>query len=85
MARLAPDLVSDPQDASDLVLRALRLASRLPEDGRPKTLDGDLEALIVDSKGLPGETVIRETVRGARSDPGKAGRARLPGPSDAHT
>ena len=79
VARLAPDLVSDPQDASNLVLRALRLTSRLTGDGRPETLDGDLEALIAASKGLPNGPVIRERVRDARSGPGRAGRARLPG------
>ena len=66
VARLAPDLIPDPHDAQNLVLRALRLASRLPHDGRPKTLGGDLEALIGASEGLPDEGAIREAARDAR-------------------
>ena len=69
VARLAPSLVSDPQDASNLLLRAVELASHLPASGRPGTLDGDLEALIGASEGLPGGEVIRETVREARLTP----------------
>ncbi len=66
VARLAPDLISDPHDASNLILRAVRLASGLPGNGSPESLDGDLEALTSASEGLPNEEVIRETVRDAR-------------------
>jgi len=66
VARLAPDLVSDPHDASNLILRAVGLASGLPENGSPESLDGDLAALTSASEGLPNEEVIRETVRDAR-------------------
>lgn len=66
VARLAPDLVSDPHDASNLVLRSVGLAYGLPGDGRPGSLDGDLEVLISATEGLPNEEVIRETVRDAR-------------------
>ena len=66
VARLAPSLIADPRDAQNLVLRTLELASRLPGTRRPKTLDGDLEALITASEGLPGEEEILEAAREAR-------------------
>ena len=68
VARLAPGQIPDPHDASNLVLRAVEIASvSLPKTGRPKTMDEDLTALIDASKGLPEDERIREAVRAARS------------------
>ena len=66
IARLAPNLVADPHDARNLVLRTAELASRLPETCRPEIFDGDLEILIEASEGLPNEVAIREAARDAR-------------------
>jgi uncharacterized membrane protein len=69
IARLAPNLVADPHDARNLVLRTVELASRLPETCRPEIFDGDLEVLIEASEGLPNEVAIREAARDARGAP----------------
>ena len=73
VARLASNLIADPRDAQNLILRAVGLAARLGAGGHPDMLDGDLEALLKASEGLPGEMEICEVVREVR---GAAGRGR---------
>lgn len=68
VARLAPAQVSDPHDATNLVLRAVETASHLTKTGRPEAMDGDLASLIEASDGLPEAERIRERIREAIRD-----------------
>ncbi len=58
VARLAPSQVSDPQDAVNLVLGAVKVGERLAED----VAGPDLEALPELFEDLPGGEKIREAV-----------------------
>ena len=63
VARLAPSQISDPQDALNLVLDAVKLGGRLMEAG--VDVGSDLESLPELSEDLPGGGRVREAVRSA--------------------
>lgn len=80
VARLAPKQISDPCDATNLVLRTVALVPDLPAAGRPETLDRDLEFIASTSEGLPGGEDIRRAVWDAlkTARKGAGARARPP-------
>lgn len=63
VARLAPSQVSDPQDAVNLVLDAVKIGGRLLEAG--VNIGSDLEDLSQLSENLSGGGRVREAVEGA--------------------
>ncbi len=66
VARLAPEQVSDPEDAAKLVLRAVEIGGFLLLDaGLATTVRSDLEELVCASEGLRGGEQVREAVRAA--------------------
>ena len=63
VARLAPSQISDPQDAVNLVLAAVRIGEKLLEAG--VDVGADLQELSRFSEDLPGGGRVREAVHGA--------------------
>lgn len=64
VARLAPEQVSDPEDAANLVLRALEIGGFLLLDAElATTVRSDLEELARASEGIRGGERVEEAVR----------------------
>ncbi len=66
VARLAPDQVSDPEDASNLVIKTVEVAAPLLETELEARVREDLEELRAATEGLRGNPRVREAVEAAR-------------------
>ena len=65
VARLAPDQIPDPRDATNLIVRAVKMVSGLSLKERV-TIDGDLDRLVSLSEELEGGEKVREAVEACR-------------------
>ncbi|MDP8926907.1 MAG: DUF2254 domain-containing protein, partial [Actinomycetota bacterium] len=65
VARLAPEQIPDPRDATNLMLRAVEMVPGLSLKERV-AVDGDLDRLVSLSKELEGGAKIRDAVEAVR-------------------
>lgn len=65
VARLAPEQVSDPEDAANLVLGTVKVGVSLLGTDHDATVRSDLEELASASEGLRGGERVRDAVRAA--------------------
>ena len=68
VARLAPEQVSDPEDAVNLILKAVGLGGYLAETGQASLVKGDLKNLVEAAEVLRGGERVRVAVGGASTN-----------------
>lgn len=69
VARLAPEQLPDPRDATDLILRVVGIGAFLTKTGLRSEVDADLEELAKISRSLPDGERIHAAVHDARTGP----------------
>jgi uncharacterized membrane protein len=67
VARLAPREITDPRDAGNLALHAIKVAAPLLETGVAEKVSDDLRVLAHSCEGLPGAGLVEERVEEALS------------------
>lgn len=67
VARLAPQEITDPRDARNLALHAVKVAAPLLDTGISEKVSADLRALAHSCEGLPGAGLVEERVEAALS------------------
>lgn len=67
VARLAPQEITDPRDAGNLALHAIKVAAPLLETGMAEKVSADLRVLAHSCEGLPGAGLVEERVEAALS------------------
>jgi uncharacterized membrane protein len=65
VARLAPQEITDPRDAANLALHAVKVGAPLLDTGLRKKVDSDLRDLARFCEGLPGAENVQQEVEAA--------------------